>query len=328
MFKSMNCSFQDKMKDPAQGVYLFGTTPPKEGTCEEKAVNIANKLLGRLSDFDYDGLIVYDIQDESSRTAQPRPFPFKHTLDPVSYSRLLKQLSGNEVITYKSVAQRCADTFCQWLNQTEKTHQINNIVLVGSPSSRGEIKLGLSDAYDNVRQQDTGVFLGGVTIAERHAKKLDEHQRLLNKAKQGCQYFISQAVYDAEATIDLLTSYSVICRQNQVTPKRIILTFSPCGSDKTLEFMQWLGINVPPSTRARILASDDMLKESVAVCAENLQHILSSCAHLDIPLGLNIESLTNRKVEIDASVDLFKQLQGLLQSHLSRRQRDADMAVA
>lgn len=323
----MNYSFQDKVTDPQQGIYLFGTTPPKEGTGSDKVEEIAVKLLTRLSDLDYDGLIVYDIQDESSRTAEPRPFPFKRTIDPVQYSCRLRQQCGKNVVTYKSVAQRCVNSFGHWLEQTEKDSQINNIVLVGSPSSRGEVKLSLSDAYQTVRDNDNQVFLGGVTIAERHAKKLNEHERLLSKIKQGCEYFISQAVYDAEATIDLLTSYSVLCKQHQLKPKRIILTFSPCGSDKTLAFMQWLGIHVPLRSRQRILAAQDKLSESIAVCFENLSRILESCAHLDIPLGLNIESLTNRRLEIDASVELFKKLQALLQNYLPKIKQSPPLAL-
>ncbi|MFP3374334.1 hypothetical protein SB756_33740, partial [Pseudomonas sp. SIMBA_068] len=67
---------------------------------------IAEKLLGRLHEIEYDGVVIYDIQDESSRTNQARPFPFKQTVDPREYSKLLKDLSRLDVITYKSVAQR------------------------------------------------------------------------------------------------------------------------------------------------------------------------------------------------------------------------------
>ena len=61
--------------------------------------------------------------------------------------------------------------------------------------------------------------LGGVTIAERHAKYGNEHMRLMEKSAQGCEFFISQAVYNAQATIDLLSSMhanaaSKVCNQS------------------------------------------------------------------------------------------------------------------
>ena len=37
--------------------------------------------------------------------------------------------------------------------------------------------------------------------------KGDEHLRLANKVEKGCEFFISQAVYNAQATIDLHTHF-------------------------------------------------------------------------------------------------------------------------
>ncbi len=316
----MALSLQQKIEDPSQGVYLIGTTPPKMGTDKAKVEEIATKLLNRLHRIEYDGVIVYDIQDESSRTNVPRPFPFKHTVDPREYSQLLNHLSRLDVITYKSVAQRGVSEFNEWLDETKKKYELNNLVLVGSPSSNGDIKLSLPNAYQALEQHNENFFLGGVTIAERHASKRNEHERLIEKTGQGCNFFISQAVYDAQATIDLITSYARTCRQQGITPNRIILTFTPCGSEKTLEFMQWLGISVPEATKWRILDAEQPLSESVRICKDNLNLILQSCAGLDVPLGLNIESLTNRKEEIDASINLYRLLKATMELYLAERQ--------
>ena len=316
----MALSLQEKIEDTNQGVYLIGTTPPKSGTDKAQLETIAQKLLGRLHEIEYDGVIIYDIQDESSRTAQPRPFPFKETVDPREYSHLLRNLSQQDVITYKSVAQRGEAEFNEWLAETRNDFDLKNLVLVGSPSSHGDIKLSLPDAYKTLQKQDNDIFLGGVTIAERHASKRNEHERLLEKTEQGCQFFISQAVYNAQATIDLITSYARSCKALSISPKRIILTFTPCGGEKTLEFMQWLGISVPEATKWRMLDSANPLSESVRICRENLDLILQSCAHLNVPLGLNIESLTNRKEEIDASINLYRLLKATMELNLAEKQ--------
>ncbi|KZN60104.1 hypothetical protein N473_25260 [Pseudoalteromonas luteoviolacea CPMOR-1] len=316
----MALTLQEKIVDPNQGVYLIGTTPPKLGTDSEQLQTIATKLLNRLHEIEYDGVIIYDIQDESSRTQVPRPFPFKQTVDPCEYSQLVRDLSKLDVITYKSVAQRDREEFTQWLHKTKQDFGLNNLVLVGSPSSKGDIKLGLPEAYQTLQTHTQDFFLGGVTIAERHANKRNEHERLIDKTIKGCEYFISQAVYDAQASIDLLTSYARTCRQQGIEPKRIILTFTPCGGQKTLEFMEWLGISVPEATRWRMLDADNTLNESIKICRENLDLILRSCAHLDIPLGLNIESLTNRKEEIDASINLYRLLKATMELKLAEKQ--------
>jgi 5,10-methylenetetrahydrofolate reductase len=315
----MSDSLQQKFADPHRSVCFVGTTPPKASTGEMQMQEIAERLLARLDTLEYDGLIVYDIQDESSRIDTPRPFPYMETRDPRDYSRLLSQQSGKPIITYKSVAQRDRADFEHWLEQSWNDYGVRNLVLVGSPSSEGDIKLSLNEAYAALQQHPHPFHLGGVTIAERHAVKGNEHERLLAKMAQGCEFFVSQAVYNAQATIDLLTSYARSCKERGLTPRRIILTFTPCGSAKTLEFMQWLGISVPEATRYRILDADKPLAESIRICQNNLEQILDACLPLGLPLGLNIESLTNRKAEIDASIQLYQLLKATLDLRLAER---------
>ena len=315
----MKSDLRQKFTDPSRGVYFIGTCPPKVSTSEEQLEDIGDKLLARLSHIDYDGLVVYDIQDESSRIEAPRPFPYLETHDPRMYSRLLRNKAQLPIITYKSVSQRSKEDFQQWLDDASTEYGVEDLVLVGSPSSQGEIKLPLNQAYEALRDSEHDFQLGGVTIAERHASKGNEHERLLSKAEQGCNFFISQAVYNPQATIDLLTSYARSCRDQGIAPKRIILTFTPCGSAKTLEFMEWLGISVPDATRWRILDSRDPLAESVRICRNSLEQILDAVIRYELPLGLNIESLTNRKDEIDASIRLFKLLKATLDLKLAEQ---------
>jgi len=315
----MSNSLQQKFADPHRSVCFVGTTPPKASTEDMQMQEIAQRLLARLDTLEYDGLIVYDIQDESSRIDTPRPFPFMETRDPREYSKLLSDASQRPIITYKSVAQRDRADFDNWLNEAWHDYDLRNLVLVGSPSSEGEIKLSLNDAYKALQENDNPFHLGGVTIAERHAVKGNEHERLIGKVENGCEFFVSQAVYNAQATIDLLTSYARNCREQGTTPKRIILTFTPCGSAKTLEFMQWLGISVPEATRYRILDAEKPLAESVRICQNNLEQILDACLPLGLPIGLNIESLTNRKAEIDASIQLYQLLKATLDLRLAER---------
>lgn len=319
----MSDSLQQKFADPHRSVCFVGTTPPKASTEDMQMREIADRLLARLDTLEYDGLIVYDIQDESSRIDTPRPFPYMETRDPREYSKLLGELSQRPIITYKSVAQKDKADFDSWLEDAWNDFGLRNLVLVGSPSSDGEIKLSLNEAYSALGEHEKPFHLGGVTIAERHAVKGNEHQRLLAKSENGCEFFVSQAVYNAQATIDLLTSYARSCKEQGLTPKRIILTFTPCGSAKTLEFMQWLGISVPEATRYRILDAERPLAESVRICQNNLGQILDACLPLGLPIGLNIESLTNRKAEIDASIQLYQLLKATLDLRLAERKLDA-----
>ena len=74
-----------------------------------------------------------------------------------------------------------------------KEFNVNNLVLVGAPSSEDKArKLKLSDTYNLYNEQEQNEYqgnhpitLGGVTIAERHHNKKTEHLRLMEKAEQG-----------------------------------------------------------------------------------------------------------------------------------------------
>ncbi|OUR60100.1 hypothetical protein A9Q74_15020 [Colwellia sp. 39_35_sub15_T18] len=311
---------QARYNDINRGVYFIGTTPPKSDIALDAVETIAEKLLERVSDIDIDGLVVYDIQDEDSRTKMSRPFPFKSTHDTRLYSSLLNKKSNRPVITYKSVIQSNSADFEQWANEAWEEYGVKDVVLVGSPSKNNTISLPLSDAYKTLVENKHDFFIGGVTIAERHASKGNEHQRLIEKYHQGCNFFITQAIYNPQATIDMLTRYAIECQQQGLKPQRLILTFSPCGSKKTLEFIEWLGVSVPEATSLRILNSKSPLHESIRICANSLQQILDAVIPYNLPLGLNIESLTNRKEEIDGSILLYKLLRSSMDSFLAKKE--------
>ena len=53
-----------------------------------------------------------------------------------------------------------------------------------------------------------------------------------------------RGIFDADPISKLLNDYGDICRKNNATPKKVILTFAPCGRPKTMTFIKWLGMNV------------------------------------------------------------------------------------
>ncbi len=78
--------FLNKIKKKESGVLLYGITPPKAHTSKEKVSEMAEKSLNILRSLDIDALVVYDVQDESERTTEERPFPFTSALDPFEYA--------------------------------------------------------------------------------------------------------------------------------------------------------------------------------------------------------------------------------------------------
>lgn len=302
-------TLDDKMLGSSEPIFLYGTTPPRAGTPEEKVRFAAERLASRVRSLPLDGLVVYDVQDESDRTEEPRPFPFVPTLEPRPYSHLLSEQTGLTPIAYKCIAGLSETSWNEWLTAASDDYGLSFLSPVGLPSSRGHSHpLTLSAATRQAAAHPRGFTLGGVVIAERHSPERSESHRLLRKAENGCRYFISQAVYAPEATIRLLQDYRRDCEANGVPPRRIIFTFTPCGRPQTLAFMKWLGIAIPPDTEAAILGDTAPLTRSIAICRDNLRRILDAGFAATLPLGLNIESVSINRAEIDATVDLFQTL--------------------
>ena len=290
------------------GICLYGFAPPKKATPSEQLDGIVAQQLTRLRALPIDGVIVYDIQDEAERIATPRPFPFLPTIEPDVYAHEhLGPLAVPKVV-YRSVTRSTPENFTRWLKKANAAAMPQMSVLVGAPSQRTEGGLSLNNAYALAREHAPHLLLGGIAIAERHARRLDEHERILAKTAKGCRFFVTQAVYDVTSTKSLLSDYALAVREKNAVPLPIILTFSACGSLKTLSFMKWLGIAVPRWLENELCIAEDPLATSMKLCDSIFAEIWDFARDKGIPLGINVESVSIRKAEIEASVELLQLL--------------------
>lgn len=303
-------SLREKLLTPGGFVSLYGTTPPRADASPARIESAAEKLTGRIAQLPLDGVVVYDVQEEATRTDDPRPFPFLPTLDSRLYAKRLQERAGHETIVYKCVAVEPQTRWAHWLDESQNEYNLQNLSLVGKASGEAQDQgLSLSMATRMAAAHPANFALGGVVIAERHMNGVSEAERIRRKSRNGCNYFISQAVYHAETTIGLLRDYARLCAEEGQTPARIMLTFVPCGREKTMAFMRWLGIKITPETAQSILSSSTPLSRSIEICCNNLRAVLEQPYVDTLSLGLNVESVSIHKDEIDASIDLFHALQ-------------------
>jgi hypothetical protein len=299
----VNNSLAEKLASRSAGICLYGFAPPKQATPSERLDAIVAQQLARLGSLPVDGLIVYDIQDEAERVSVPRPFPFLPTLPPEVYAHDHLGSLAVPKIVYRCVNRDTRDGFVRWLESENARPRIS--VLVGAPSRHSQVGLRLTDAYALARPHSSNLLLGGIAIAERHARTLDEHERILAKTAQGCRFFVTQAVYDVTSTKSLLSDYALAVDKTGGVPLPIILTFSPCGSENTLFFMKWLGIAFPRWLENDLQSARDPLAKSLELCERIFAEVLDYAEDKGIPLGVNVESVSIRKEEIEASVELL-----------------------
>jgi hypothetical protein len=105
-------------------------------------------------------------------------------------------------------------------------------------------------------------------------------------------------VRDVNAARDLISDYHLEWAAQNLALVPIVLSFSVCGSLRTLEFPQWLGMTVPRWIENELRYADDTLDASYEQVATAID-LIAFCRRLEVPFGLNVESVSIRKVEIE-----------------------------
>lgn len=292
------------------GPLTYGLAPPKAAWEAERITEVARKQTSRLRSLPIDAVVVYDVQDESARTDEPRPFPYTRCVNPATYAFQHLAEVGVPKIAYHSVPNDDEEGLGRHLKAVD--HAGGLAVLVGAPSREQHVTLSLREAYAYRRRQHPNVPIGGVMIAERHHRNRTEHERMLRKADEGCSFFISQAVYSSEAAKDVLSDLKLACDRAERPVPPVLLTLTPCGSSRTLSFIKWLGVYVPPWFQNELLHSAGSLSTSVKLCLETFRDVHEFAARKGIPLGCNVESVSLRLDEIEASVELVEGIADVL----------------
>ena len=290
---------------------FYSFAPPKTETEEDRLQVISKKQLDRVNELDIDALILYDIQDESHRTSEERTYKYKPTIRPEDYAKVyLKDLKTPKVI-YKSIADHTREMFGDWLHANK---DLEHMVLVGA-SSKAQVeqtRFSLLDAYDVTQKFNSDILLGGVAIPERHAKSRKEHERIVEKTRCGCNFFVSQCVYNINDTKNMLSDYYYHSLDNGGPMRPMIFTISPCGSEMTLDFMKWLGIEVPIWLYNDLKHAKNILDTSVNMSVNIATEILEFARTKQIPVGFNIESISIKKDEIDAATEILLKISELM----------------
>ncbi|AGK95512.1 methylenetetrahydrofolate reductase [Clostridium pasteurianum] len=305
---------KSKILNRDMGIVTYAITPPKKSNSQEKIIEISQRHVERIKNIDIDGLIIYDIQDEGDRLQDKRPFPFLETINPAEYSRKYMQELTVEKIIYRCVGKYHENELRESIASDLQEDKFS--VFVGAASREQEVKLKLSEAYNIREKLEDKLTLGGVVIPERHTRNKDEHMRIINKTNKGCKFFVSQVIYDIEVSKNLLSDYFYYCKDNHMEMVPILFTLTPCGSIKTLEFMKWLGINVPKWMENELIHSNDILDKSINLAKNIFEELLDFALDKGIPIGCNVESLSIRKVEIEASIQLVRDIKLIIENKL------------
>ena len=291
-------------------ILFYGLTPPKAKHTKKEIEEIAATQIARLKDLDIDGLVLYDIQDESDRTSDERPFPFMNTIEPCTYARDYLEVMDFPIIAYRAVGKYTKEQFKSWLQNIRRKDSYS--VFVGSASAKTKVNIDMREAYRLKTEFNKDLTIGGIMIPERHTTHGNEHLKVFAKIEAGCKFFVSQCVFDLMGAKRFLDDYVAYGKEHNIPLVPIIFTITPCGSTKTLDFMKWLGIHIPIHLEERLKNSEDILEESVKLSRDIFEILYFYGKGKGIHIGCNVESVAIRKTEIDASIELLHDIQKIM----------------
>ena len=88
-----------------------------------------------------------------------------------------------------------------------------------------------------------------------------------------------------------------------------MLSFAPVSSNKNIEFLKWLGVEISSHTEKRLLDEDsDMTEKSLEIAREILNDILSNNEKnkIKVPIGLNVEHIMSYNFQ--HSINMLQEL--------------------
>ena len=298
--------FRDKVRKPKRPVVAYEILPPREkdGTLNSYAERISSLL----SQTHIDAINIPEVHEENARGL--RPVKNLERAEAREFGRLLQDNVGIEAIINRVTVHNDRDYQKSWIKETFYDYDIENLILVGGESS--DIKYpgpSVNETSEYItRDLNAGrfdFFCGGITIPSRKIESV----RLLKKGSNGIEFFTSQVLYDGKKIKKMLKYYDDVCKENNVLPRRILLSFAPVSSKKNIDFLKWLGVEIPSQTEKRLTNKrTSMSDESLEIASEILKGILNNNEKLGItvPIGLNVEHIMSYNFQ--SSINMLQEL--------------------
>ena len=297
---------RDKVKKPQRPVVAYEILPPleKDGTLNSYAEIISSLL----SQTHIDAINIPEVRDESGRG--DRPVTNQKRGEPREFGRLLQDIVGVEAIVNRVVVHEPFDAQMRWIEETNRDYEIENLIIVGGESSKveypgptvNEVLRFVSREYIS---NGGDIFCGGIAIPSREI----ESKNLIKKSEHGSEFFTTQVLYDSSNIVKMIDHYQERCDDLNTFPRRLLLSFAPVSSQKNIDFLKWLGVEIPPETERYLQGRPgSMIERSLDVAIEVLNDTLNFITekNLKVPIGLNVEHIMSYNFQ--SSVEMLQEL--------------------
>ena len=293
-------NLKGKMLHPSVPVIFFETVPPapgKEGAIEAVLDDV--KKIRHL----VDAVNLPEIRDETRHSE--RTYKFVPRVEPRVLGTQIRRELGTDVVINRVVVHESDQL--SWFRETGERFGLEHAVLVGGESSRANYAgPSVLETAGQVRAAGLPWCLGGITIPSR----THEADRIRRKHAAGLKFFTTQVLFDSNDIVGLVQ------RLNSLEA-RIFLSFAPVSHPRDLDFLRWLGVDLPKDLDTFLLRSGpggaSCFDRSLDLAQRILMDVFDNLPPDPPLLGLNIEHINRRNFAgavkmLDRLGDLYSSL--------------------
>ena len=294
---------KDKIKRPRRPVVVYEILPPrqKDGTLNSYAENISSLL----SQTHIDAINIPEVRDEVARGE--RPVKNQIRAEPREFGKLLQDIVGIEAIVNRVVVHQELEKEMEWFEETYTNFEIENLITVGGESRKikypgPSVNMALKAIKDNSKLD---ILCGGISIPSREKESLS----LIEKSTNGSEFFTTQVLYDSSKIIKMISHYQKRCDEQNTFPRRLLLSFAPVSSKKNIDFLKWLGVEIPSETESFLNENEkNMVERSMEISVGVLEETLSFLNEnkIVVPIGLNVEHIMSYNFQ--SSIEMLQEL--------------------
>ena len=294
---------KDKIKRPRRPVVVYEILPPrqKDGTLNSYAANISSLL----SQTHIDAINIPEVRDEVARG--DRPVKNQIRAEPREFGKLLQDIVGIEAIVNRVVVHQELEKEMEWFEETYNNYEIENLIAVGGESRKikypgPSVNKALKGIKDNSKLD---ILCGGISIPNREKESLN----LIEKSTNGSEFFTTQVLYDSSKIIKMISHYQKRCDEQRTFPRRLLLSFAPVSSKKNIDFLKWLGVEIPIETESFLIENEkNMVERSMEISVGVLKETLSFLNEnkIVVPIGLNVEHIMSYNFQ--SSIEMLQEL--------------------
>lgn len=281
---------------------LFELIPPHRRASPKVVQRFLARFVRPAADaLPLDAFNIPEIVDENFRGE-----PLYRTLDPREVGREARSAGGKEECVVSKIAVHCrrgADELQEWATETREEYGIENVVVVGAYLPDVDYPgPGVPEATALLKE--AGMTCGNIMIPERPG----EAAKMLEKSRAGADFFTTQAVFNGDRFVEVQEGYYARCEAEGLAPAAIVASFTPVTEAYDLEFLRWLGVDIPTEMERQLLSpTGDPAAPSIALAVENWKKMREAAErHSGAPLGLNVEYISRHN--FGATLELGRRL--------------------